>query len=388
MNFIKTFILLITGLYLTLSASCQDSFYVKVHFPSRLSLKSLTVSYEDGKNNLVYKSLNEYTIAISAPLYAKYADITLYYPDSAHVTGQTHFTNSFWVGKERADIVVTPKSPGQDPVANCILTNAWSIRQMGRDKLDSFQRKEWKALVDYINVPRQPSDSNTRAVYALFSRLRIRQLEFIRQNPNSYFSLWLFRKEIAASNQVSADTVAVVFNTVFPDSLRNSPDRNVILRAIAAKKNTNKGEIAPDYTSTTSAGRIVSPEFNKGKYTLLAFWASWCGPCVAEIPTIVAIRRKYDSTKLSIISITLDEERKSFEDAVTRYHMDWPQVFGNQDIIHAYQISGIPQLYLIDPEGKIIYKAPEEDIVGNSSGDSADLKQLNDILTQKLDNTK
>jgi len=271
-----------------------------------------------------------------------------------HVTGQTHFTNSFWVGKERADIAVTPKPPGQDPVANCILTNAWSIRQMGRDKLDSFQRKEWKALVDYINVPRQPSDSNTRAVYALFSRLRTRQLEFIRQNPNSYFSLWLFRKEIAASNQVSADTVAVVFNTVFPDSLRNSPDRKVILRAIAAKKNTNKGEIAPDYTSTT----------------------------------IVAIRRKYDSTKLSIISITLDEERKSFEDAVTRYHMDWPQVFGNQDIIHAYQISGIPQLYLIDPEGKIVYKASEEDIVGNSSGDSADLKQLNDILTQKLDNTK
>jgi thiol-disulfide isomerase/thioredoxin len=387
MNSIKMILFLFTCLLSWYSGQCQDSFYVTVHFPSRLTLKSITLSYEDGKNDLVYKSVTGYTATLSGPLYARYADITLYYPDSAKITGKTHFTSKFWVGKQHADIIV-PESHEANPFTKSLLTNAWSIQSMGNDRLDSFQRKEWQSLVDFLNVPRTTSDSNTRATFAMFARLRDRQLKFIRQNPSSYFSLWVFRKQISNSLQVNVDTIQQVFNTVFPDSLQNTPDGKVISSVIEARLNTSKGRKAPDYTATATDGRIISPKLNKGKYVLVSFWASWCGPCVAEMPAIIALRSKYDTAKLKIVSVTLDEERKPFENAVANYHMSWPQIFGNQDIVHAFNISVIPQMYLIDPEGKIIYKGQDIDIHGNTSGDTGDLHQLNDILAEKLHTKK
>jgi hypothetical protein len=93
---------------------------------------------------------------------------------------------------------------------------------------------------------------------------------------------------------------------------------------------------------------------------------------------------KYSGDKFNIISISLDRDRKRFEDALTKNKMNWTQIFGNGDLIRAYNVSSIPAIFLIDPSGTIIYKSGEMTKPSTSTDDS-DLKILFSILHEKLD---
>lgn len=381
----------VLSLLLTMALSAfsqdQDSFYVTVHFPTQLALKSLTIGYKDGKNNLVYVNVKDYTVTVSGPRYARYADITLFYPDSNKKN--TWFNNSFWVAADKADITVIQDSSQKDPFTRYRLKNAYSIKAMGQDKLDTFQQAEKQAIDDFISKQHGPmTDSIEQEVYRLFGKLRNKELQFIRQNPQSYFSFWLFRNELARSHQIRPDTLLSAYKALFPDSLRQSIEGKEISKLVRARLTAKKGQPAPDYTAQTTTGALISPKSNAGKYVLLDFWASWCGPCVKLTPKLIELRSKYDTSKLALISITLDEHRKNFEEAVASHHMDWTQIFGNQDLIRAYDVTGIPALFLIDPTGKIIYKDGEIDESGIWTGDTNDLPQLASILREKLGDNK
>ncbi|HWK03822.1 MAG TPA: TlpA disulfide reductase family protein [Puia sp.] len=377
----------LSAIFLSHSAFSQDSFYVTVHFPQQLSLKSLTIGYQDGKNNLVYVNVKDYTATVSGPRYARYADIILDYPDSSRK--RAWFNNSFWVGAEKAEIDVIPDSTQKNPFTKYRLKNAYSIKAMGQGKLDTFKLAEKRAIDDFMSTIHGGfNDTTQQEIYRLFGKLRNKELQFIRQNPQSYFSFWLFRNDLARSQQMKPDTLLSAYNALFPDSLRQTTEGKEITKLIRARLIAQKGQPAPDYTAQTATGALISPKINAGKYVLLDFWASWCGPCVKLTPKLIEFRSKYDTSKLTVISITLDKNRKDFEEAIASHHMDWTQVFGNQDLIRAYDVTGIPALFLIDPTGKIIYKDGETDENGKWIGDDNNLTQLVSILQEKLGDNK
>ena len=119
------------------------------------------------------------------------------------------------------------------------------------------------------------------------------------------------------------------------------------------------GEQAPDFQITLTDGSSARLSDTKGKYTLLQFWGSWCGPCRAENPYLAALYRKYHDRGFEIISVALEQNPRNWQRAIAedgmiwRYHGMESADFGGP-IAHQYNIHSIPAIFLINPEGKIM----------------------------------
>lgn len=117
-----------------------------------------------------------------------------------------------------------------------------------------------------------------------------------------------------------------------------------------------------NFTQNDTLGNAVSLASFKGKYVLLDFWASWCGPCRAENPNVVKAYNKYKDKGFTILSVSLDQPGKhqAWMDAIHKDGLTWTHVsdlkFWDNEVAKQYGIRAIPQNFLIDPEGKIIAK--------------------------------
>lgn len=121
---------------------------------------------------------------------------------------------------------------------------------------------------------------------------------------------------------------------------------------------TEVGAEAPDLTLTTPTGETVALSSLRGKYVLLDFWASWCGPCRAENPNVVAAYKKYKDKGFTIYGVSLDHDKAKWEQAITEDGLLWTQVSDlkgwSSDAAVIYSIKSIPSNLLIDPNGKIV----------------------------------
>jgi thiol-disulfide isomerase/thioredoxin len=114
----------------------------------------------------------------------------------------------------------------------------------------------------------------------------------------------------------------------------------------------------PDLNETDVAGKPLSIASDKGKVVLIDFWATWCGPCRAELPNVIATYNKYHDKGFEIIGISLDQDQAKLTNFTKSMNMTWPQIFDGQGwgnkLAVKYGIESIPATFLLDGEGKII----------------------------------
>ncbi len=120
------------------------------------------------------------------------------------------------------------------------------------------------------------------------------------------------------------------------------------------------GAEAPEVSLETPEGNMLALSSLKGKYVLIDFWASWCGPCRRENPNVVKMYEKFKDKDFEIYGVSLDKDKASWLKAIAADNLTWKHVsdlkFWQSEVVDKFSIKGIPQTYLLNKEGVIIAK--------------------------------
>ena len=174
------------------------------------------------------------------------------------------------------------------------------------------------------------------------------------------------------------------FESSLTDLLKKYPDNNVLqglkqsydqqLAQMAQQNHQDSastwiGKQAPDLALPDVNGHPVPLTSFRGKYLLVDFWASWCGPCRAENPNVVKAYNEFKGKNFAILGVSLDKEKGAWQEAVRSDNLDWSQVsdlkFWSSKAVETFKFDGIPFNVLIDPQGKVIAESLRGDDLEN-----------------------
>lgn len=127
---------------------------------------------------------------------------------------------------------------------------------------------------------------------------------------------------------------------------------------MAAQSALDIGKAFPPIGEADTAGKPLDLSAYAGKVVLVDFWATWCGPCVAELPNVTAAYEKYHAKGFEIIGISLDKNREALDEFIKKHNMPWRQYFdglGWQNKVSSrFGIDSIPATFLVDGQGRIV----------------------------------
>lgn len=309
------------------------SSYVYIYGPGKqdsVRVKDGKFSYKGSVKIPTTLYLSDSNRDFSTYLYAENAPITITgkmsSPDNIIVTG----------GKTQQELNAFNASHKQD---NAILTKLYKSRDAAEEAKDEAAVKRIK---EELKAQRATSLGITKA--------------FILSHPKSYLSLDRIK---SLGYSLGYAETEKYFQSLDP-SLKNSERGKEVATAMMIMKRGQNGEKMLNFTQNDMNGSPVSFSYFKGKYVLVDFWASWCGPCRAENPNVLKAYQKFADKGFTVIGVSLDDSAEKWKKAVEEDKMPWTQLSDlkgwKNEVSTYYGIQGIPASYLVNPEGIIIAK--------------------------------
>lgn len=356
------------------SAFSQLNLTIKLN--KNLDSSKIKFFYLDGNVNkfLKPKFVNS-TAVINETIKSRYARLIVNYPDKFGRMLGLCFLVTKGISSLQFDEVVYSEI---NKIAKYKVKNVINVENPSiYNEINKYTKNELKNFYKISSDnSRHSTDSSLVLQYKYYKILALKQIEFIKLNTKNYFYFEKFINEIVPS---LIDNYLLelyeIFNTIFPDSFKESYEGECVKTLLEGNLFVKVGMQSPPFNVKDYLGKEVSSETFKGQYYLLSFWATWCSPCVKEIPQLINIRNTYDESKLHIISISCDTDSAKFISGIANYKMNWVHVFNSNSMKYLFGQKPIPSLYLIDKNGKIVFSSWEKP-----------LKELDAILKNELSN--
>ncbi|NIG55108.1 TlpA disulfide reductase family protein [Chitinophaga sp. Cy-1792] len=266
-----------------------------------------------------------------------------------------------------------------DSVDNLVITGA-----AAQDEYNAF-RKSIKDITDQEYAlygtyeEAQRNDSAKATLEAKLDGLRLqrhdRTVTYIRTHPASAISVSMLADMAVMGEFAPLDSL---YKQLDPAAQQTNAGKQLASRLEILKRSAI-GQPMLDFTQNDTNGKPVKLSDLKGKYVLLDFWASWCGPCRAENPNVLKAYNTFKDKNFIVVGVSLDDNEAKWKAAIKQDGMPWIQLSDlkgwRNEVARQYGIQGIPFSFLIDPDGKIIAK----ELRG---------QKLHDTLTAILNNQK
>jgi len=180
--------------------------------------------------------------------------------------------------------------------------------------------------------------------------------KFIQSNPNNFYSLDLLNRSFPSLKGQPA-LVNTLYNTL-SNELKNSYTGKLLNKKIMAHPHLIIGKDLPTFELSNAEGDLVNLEDFRGKYVLVDFWASWCGPCREEFPYLRSLYNEYKSKNFEILAVSIDESRADWLSAIDNDKLSWTNVLDtggfSGELYQVFGLKGVPDNFLLDKEGKIV----------------------------------
>ncbi|HMN32562.1 MAG TPA: TlpA disulfide reductase family protein [Chitinophagaceae bacterium] len=247
--------------------------------------------------------------------------------------------------KKEMKVVFMEGSPSHEIFRELIIAQE-PIQQEGASIQQAFQN------------PQANTDSLNKALAIVNNKLHDNFFHFLHKNSNSEVTAFVIYSAISNDRNIKVRSADSMFQ-LLEGKAKTCFYGNEVNKMLSKLKAVEVGYVAPNFKLADSTGKKeYSLSDFKGKYVLIDFWASWCGPCKNEIPYLKKAYEMYHQKGFEIVSVSLDDKKEKWTAALRQYQMPWIHISDvkgfNSAVNELYHVPAIPTTLLLDKTGTII----------------------------------
>ncbi len=228
------------------------------------------------------------------------------------------------------------------------------IQQIGEEYMELYQQARQAASAGDTAKAQQLMEQ----VEEMYNSTNTIQQEFVRENPGSYVAPYFLSR---IQHGMETETLDELLSSLNPE-LDSIPAVVALKDRVEKLKTVAVGQTAPDFVMNDPGGNPIrfSDVYAQNEYTLLDFWAAWCGPCRAENPNIVDVYNDYKDEGFGVFGVSLDRDREAWLNAIEDDRLTWTHVsdlsYWNNAAAKMYVVNSIPSSVIVDRNGVIVAK--------------------------------